>query len=282
MPKDDILLSITPPSHSQCLRNQKHKSLNPIRLIGRGTFSSVYLSEDLFTGEEIAVKVMDLRRFEDEFNAEVSVLMSLAHRGIDVGYKSSEIDEETDTGYIFMTYFPFPTLAEYLEQTSCGLKENQAFVILQNLIKSIQLIHSCNIAHKDLKPENIFIDPCNDGISVIDFGLSSFTHTNELDNSFCGSPLYMPPEVLNREAYDPVFADIWSLGVILYEMLIGSNPWSAAENLEDLIEIVSQIDFPSFLSKNAIGLLSGMLVYQPNERDTIQKLKVKLELILAD
>jgi len=281
MPKDEIFLSVTPPNHSQFnSKRRKYQSLQPIRLIGRGSFSNVFLSADHQTGEEIAVKVMDLRRFEDEFNAEVSVLMYLSHKGIDVGYKSSEIDEENETGYIYMNYFPFPTLSEYLEQACCGLKEQEALVIFQNLVKSIEQIHACRIAHKDLKPENIFIDPDNDDVTVIDFGLSSFTQENELDCSFSGSPLYMPPEVLNRESYDPVVADVWSLGVIFYEMLIGSNPWSAAENLEELIEIVSHIDFPSFLSQDAVGLLSGMLAFHPNQRDTIPIIKDKVGLIL--
>jgi serine/threonine protein kinase len=281
MPKDDTYLAATPPSHSRCITEQKkYQTLKPIRLIGRGSFSSVYLSTDSMTGEELAVKVMDLRRFEDEFNAEVSVLMSLSHQGIDVGYKSSEIDEDNETGYIYMNYFPFPTLAEYLEQACCGLPEHEAFAILQNLIKAVENIHSCRIAHKDLKPDNIFIDPDTDDVTLIDFGLSSQIHDNQLDNSFSGSPLYMPPEVLNRESYDPVVADVWSLGVILYEMLIGSNPWSAAENLEELIEIVSQIDYPSFLSNDAVGLLTGMLAFQPSRRDTLPVLKKKVSSLI--
>jgi len=65
-------------------------------------------------------------------------------------------------------------------------------------------------------------------------------------------------------------------------MLIGSNPWSAAETMEDLLEIVSQIDFPTFLSTRAINLLSGMLAYNPKERDTIRKVGEKINTILTE
>jgi len=281
MPKDSFLIGTPPQHYSSSDQDKRYNHIEIIRLIGRGTFSQVYLSEDLRTNESIAVKVMDLRRFEDEFNSEVSVMMSLSHQGIDVKYLSSEIDEDNETGYIYMEYVPFPTLSEYLESFSYGLKENHALEIFQNIVKSIEKIHACKVAHKDLKPENIFVDPDSYDVSVIDFGLSSLVvDETTKDRTFCGSPLYMAPEMLNKESYDPILADIWSIGVILYEMLIGCNPWSAAENLEDLIEIVNKIDFPAFLSKQSVHLLSGMLKVDPVTRDNIQKIRSKLNSIL--
>jgi len=281
MPKNSSLVG-TPPQHNIApdQSEKRYSRVEIVKLIGRGTFSQVYLTEDTRTGEKVAMKVMDLRRFESEFNSEVSVMMKLSHHGLDVRYLSSEIDEENDTGYIYMDYVPFPTLSEYMESFSCGLKERDALVIFQNLLKSIEDIHNCSVAHKDLKPENIFVDPDSFDIAVIDFGLSSFVNENIKDKTFCGSPLYMAPEMLNKEAYDPVLADIWSIGVILYEMLIGCNPWSTAENLEDLIEIVNKIEFPSFLSKHSIHLLSGMLRVDPVTRDNLFKIQSKIKLIL--
>jgi len=283
MPKDSYLVG-TPPSHSSHLyatkEEKKYDQIELTKLIGRGTFSQVYLSRDVKTGEAIAVKIMDLRRFEEEFNSEVSVMMSLTHMGVNVNYLSSEIDEENDTGYIYLDYVSFPTLSEYLEKSSYGLKERHAFIIFQNLVNIIQEIHSCGIAHKDIKPENIFVDPASFNVSVIDFGLSSVVNHNVLEKKFCGSPLYMSPEMLNKEAYDPIFSDIWSIGVVLYEMLIGCNPWSTAENLEDLNDLVNKIDFPSYLSQNAIDLLSGILKVDPRTRDTLNNIKTKIDLIL--
>jgi serine/threonine protein kinase len=281
MPKDTYLVG-TPPNSSSPIRcfsisrEKKYDNLELIRLIGRGTFSQVFLSKEKRSGETMAVKIMDLRRFEEEFNSEVSIMMNLTHQGVNVGYLSSETDEDNETGYIYMDYVPFPTLSEYLEKTCCGLKEHEAFIIFQNLVNTIEEIHSCNIAHKDLKPENIFVDPDSYDVSVIDFGLSTVVEENKLEKKFCGSPLYMAPEMLNKEQYDPILTDIWSIGVILYEMLIGCNPWSAAENLDDLIELVSKIDFPSFLSNNSVALLSGLLKVDPVTRDTLQKIKSKL------
>jgi len=279
MPKDVLINS--PPNHcGRGFQLQKYHHIQLTNLIGRGTFSKVFLSNDIETGETIAVKVMDLNRFEEEFNSEVSIMMALTHKGIDVGYRSSEIDEDNDIGYIYMNFVPFPTLAEYIERVPVGIQESQAISIFQNLVKVIEELHGCNIAHNDLKPENIFIDPRSNDLSVIDFGLSSIVKDNEYETKSCGSPLYMSPERLNNEIYDPLLADIWSMGVILYEMLLGCNPWSAAECLEDLIDQISQINFPCFLSKNAIILLSGMLQFVPGRRDTIMKVKSKINSML--
>jgi len=286
MPKDTFILN-TPPQHHNGgalfghFEEKRFNRIEMVRLVGRGTFSQVYLSRDLNTGESIAVKVMDLRRYEDEFNAEVSIMMSLSFRGIDVKYLSSETDDET--GYIYMNYVPFPTLSEYLTSFSSGLKERQAFLIFQNILKALENIHSCNVAHQDLKPENIFVDPDTYNVSLLDFGLSSFVDPSEYEYKFCGSPLYMSPEQLNKENnYNPFAAEIWSVGTILYEMLIGCHPWAAAENLEDLIEFVNNVDFPSYLSSNAKTLLSGILQVNAAKRDDIQKISSKLDSILEN
>jgi len=283
MPKDTFILN-TPPQHNGPLfghlDSKRYNRIEMIRLIGRGTFSQVYLSRDMNTGETIAVKVMDLRRYEDEFNAEVSIMMSLSFRGIDVRYLSSETDDD-ETGYIYMNYVPFPTLSEYLTSYSSGLKERQAFLIFQNILKALEEVHSCNVAHKDLKPENIFVDPDTYNVSLLDFGLSSFVDPTQYEYNFCGSPLYMSPEQLNKENnYNPFSAEIWSIGAILYEMLIGCHPWAEAENLEDLIEFVNNVEFPSFLSSNARMLLSGMLEANSTKRDNIQTIRDKLSSIL--
>jgi len=278
MPKDSSLVG-TPPNHSSNhfsrIQDKKYDQIEMTQLIGRGTFSQVFLSRDVKTGDSFAVKVMDLRRFEEEYNSEVSIMMNLSSSGVNINFLSAEVDEENDTGYIYMHYIPFPTLAEFLEKATYGIAERQSMIIFNNLLNIIEDIHACSIAHKDLKPENVFIDPGTLKVSVIDFGLSSIVDGTR-EKKYCGSPLYMAPEMLNKEPYDPVQADIWSLGVILYEMLLGCNPWSSAECLEDLVELISQIQFPSFLSPQVISLLSGILLLDPLKRDSLLQIKHKV------
>jgi serine/threonine protein kinase len=281
MPKDTLVVG-TPPNSSLSEPKKENKKCTQIeltRLIGRGTFSQVYLSRDINTGELMAVKVMDLRRFEEEYNSEVNIMKTLTQNGVNVQFISSEVDEDIDTGYIYMNYVPFPTLSEFLEKLMYGMKEQQAMLVLYNLVRVVEEIHSCGIAHKDLKPENIFVDPSSFRVCVIDFGLSSIIDGRG-DKRYCGSPLYMAPEMLQKEPYDPVQSDIWSIGVILYEMLLGNNPWSHAENLEDLIDLLYRIEYPAFLTKNAVALLSGMLRMEPEKRFTLHQIKTTVHSIL--
>jgi serine/threonine protein kinase len=282
MPKDTLVVG-TPPnsSHFQPQKefSRKCEQIELTKLIGRGTFSQVYLSHDVETGELMAVKVMDLRRFEEEYNSEVNIMTTLSQRGVNVQYISSEIDGGNDTGYIYLKYVPYPTLSEYLEKLTYGMKEQQAMLVLYNLVRVVEEIHSCGIAHKDLKPENIFVDPSSFRVCVIDFGLSSVIDGRG-DKKFCGSPLYMAPEMLQKEPYDPVQSDIWSIGVILYEMLLGNNPWSHAENLEDLIDLLYRIEFPAFLTKSSVALLSGVLRMEPEKRLSLHQIKITIHSIL--
>jgi len=227
----------------------------------------------------MAVKVMDLRRFEDEYTAEVNIMKTLSQNGVNVQYISSEVDSDILTGYIYMNYVPFPTLSEFLEKMMYGMKEQQAMLVLYNLVRVVEEIHLCGIAHKDLKPENIFVDPSSFRVCVIDFGLSSIIDGRG-DKKFCGSPLYMAPEMLQKEPYDPVQSDIWSIGVILYEMLLGNNPWSHAESLDDLIDLLYRIEYPAFLTKNAVNLLSGILRMDPENRLTLHQIKTTVHSIL--
>jgi len=280
MPKDSSLVG-TPPNHSsnhfsRIETEKRYQNLDLTELIGRGTFSQVYLARDLKNGDSFAVKVMDLRRFEEEYNSEVSIMMNLSQQGVNVNFLAAEVDEVNDTGYIYMHYVPFPTLAQFLEKATYGLAESQAMTIFNNLVNSIEDIHSCSIAHKDLKPENVFIDPKTLKVAVIDFGLSTVVDGTR-EKKYCGSPLYMAPEMLNKEPYDPLQADIWSLGVILYEMLLGSNPWSTAECLEDLVELVTQVQLPGYFSPQTSGVLSSILLTDPMKRDSLVQIKHKVQ-----
>jgi len=280
MPKNTLAVG-TPPNSSHFEPKEKKMSsqIELTRLIGRGTFSQVYLSKNIESGEIMAVKVMDLRRFEEEYKSEVRIMSLLTQKGISVQYLDSEVDADIQSGYIYMKYVPFPTLSEYLEKLTYGMKEQQAMLVLYNLVRVVEEIHLCGVAHKDLKPENIFVDPSSFRVCVIDFGLSSMIDGRG-DKKYCGSPLYMAPEMLQKEPYDPVQSDIWSIGVILYEMLLGNNPWAHAENLDDLIDLLYRIEFPAFLTNNAVGLLSGMLRMEPENRFSLHQIKSTIYSIL--
>ena len=96
--------------------------------------------------------------------------------------------------------------------------------IFNQIISGIQYIHSKHISHGDIKLENLLIDS-NNNIKIIDFGFGTHSFNGKLLNFFCGTPSYMPPEIINRKNYQGSCADIWSVGVLLYTLICGSFPF---------------------------------------------------------
>lgn len=273
MPSDPVALANKDSSPS-CTRYH----LMPTQ-IGKGTYSTIHLAKDLPTGQSVAVKVMDLRRYTREFSSEARVLARLDHAGI-VKFRHSQIIQ--DTGYIYMDYIPHPNLFNYVRRNR-RLSQEHSLTIFCNILAAIEVIHGEGIAHRDLKPDNIMVDPKTLNTVILDFGLSlTVPLSGGLSENSCGSPLYMPPEALNQEKHDPQLADLWSLGVILYHMLVGDSPWSFVESLDELLDLVvfeTTVKLPSFLSAEVQGLLSGILVHQPAGRLPLQAIKQQIQSI---
>ena len=94
------------------------------------------------------------------------------------------------------------------------------------MIQAVKYLHSLKIIHRDLKPENVLLS--NDIIKIADFGISIYTGNN-MRNSFCGTPEYMAPEIVTGNDYD-FSVDIWSIGIMAYELIIGCTPYKKYKN----------------------------------------------------
>jgi len=274
MPTDPKTLTGSPVKETVPQRRVHDFQILP-NVIGKGAYSTVYLARDPKTNELLAAKAIDLRLHNREFEAEVAVLSTISNGNL-IKYRGSEV--LGSIGFIFMDYVSSPTLSDYLNQSG-GLPEQDSLKIFSSLVEALQSLHNQGIAHKDLKPENVFIDPVTRQIKLIDFGLSVVVSEGELVKSYCGSPMFMAPEVLNRDPHDPLKSDIWSMGVILYQTLVGSSPWSEAESLDDLLDLVifePQVNLPSFISEPVKALLASMLVHEPRKRPNIQQIRQHL------
>jgi len=275
MPSDPQILAGSPLKETIPHRRLFNYQIQPT-ILGRGAYSTVYLAQDSKNGEFIAAKAMDLRRYNREFEAEASIMSCFDHVGL-IGYRGSEILD--GVGYLYMDYVSSPTLFDYVGRSG-RLTEGESLKIFWNLVDAISSLHARGVAHKDLKPENIFIDPSTHQIKIIDFGLSVIVNDGQLVDQYCGSPMYMAPEVLNRDPHDPRLADIWSLGVVLYQMMVGDSPWCEAESLDDLMDLVvfePQVRLPSFLSPSSQSLLTRLLTHDPARRPTLMQIRHQLE-----
>lgn len=138
-------------------------------------------------------------------------------------------------------------------------------LIFKQLLDAFQILNKYNIMHRDMKPDNIFFH--NGLIKLGDFGFcKNLNSAEDMARTMLGSPIYMAPEVLKGEIYSNK-ADIWSLGVVLYEMIFGHCPFQS-NSIANLIEVLNtrNLDFPSNISPVLKNLISRMLTKDPIQR----------------
>ncbi|OXB72118.1 UNVERIFIED_CONTAM: hypothetical protein H355_015354, partial [Colinus virginianus] len=227
------------------------------------------------TGNLVAVKIYEgFRGLNRDRKAvivrEIRVMRRLSHESI---VKYAGIYNEADALYVLMQYLNGGSLRTLVKNNPKGkLSEDEARVLFKQVCSALQHMHSRKIVHRDLKLENILLD--NKGrAKLIDFGFASIMKDGVLCRMRCGTPSYMPPEILMKKEYDGSAADIWSLGVVLYAMLHGCYPFRG-HDLKDLYAKIIQGDFTlsGKLSDDAQQLICGMLLLEPHERLTVEEI----------
>lgn len=198
-----------------------------IDTLGEGGMANVYLAEDIILQRKVAVKILrlDLQnepQTQARFQREALATSELSHPNI-----VSVLDVGTDHGlpYMVMEYVDGPDLKEYIRQNA-PLDLHEVIRIMDQILSAVALAHKHNVIHRDLKPQNILMDK-RGNIKIADFGIavalnqSSVTQTN----SVMGSVHYMSPEQ-TRGGLVTKQSDIYSLGIILYELITGTVPFS--------------------------------------------------------
>ncbi|MDQ1146754.1 serine/threonine protein kinase [Bacillus sp. SORGH_AS 510] len=196
-------------------------------MVGGGGMANVYLAHDMILDRDVAVKMLRLDFANDEefirrFRREAQSATSLAHPNIVNIY---DVGEENDLYYIVMEYVDGQTLKQYIQQNS-PLKVEDAIGIMRQLTSAISHAHQNHIIHRDIKPHNILIDH-NGNVKVTDFGIAMALSATSITqtNSVLGSVHYLSPEqarggMANRKS------DIYSLGIVMFELLTGRLPFS--------------------------------------------------------
>ena len=247
------------------------------REIGRGSMGAVYLATDPVIGRRLALKIIalpegfsDVQRAEcfERFAREARAAGILSHPGIVTVYEAGR-DEDKDLSYIAMEYVTGCTLQDLIRGDG-RVPEAQALGIVRQIAEALSYAHGRGIVHRDLKPANVLLG--DDGLmKLTDFGLARL-ETSELtrEGQSLGSPAYMSPEqVLGRETDRR--SDLFSLGVVLYEMLAGERPFRGQELSAIAYQIVHEEPLPlRCLNREASplweGVLSKLLAKQPDSR----------------
>lgn len=174
----------------------------------------------------------------------------------------------TNHYYMLFEYIEGGQMLDYIVAHG-SLKERHARKFARGIASALDYCHRNNVVHRDLKIENIMINEKGD-IKIIDFGLSNLYAPRNLLKTYCGSLYFAAPELLSAKPYIGPEVDVWSFGVVLYVLVCGKVPFDD-QSVSILHEKIKKgnVEYPSFLSRECISLLSRMLVVDPTRRATL-------------
>uniref|UniRef100_G3NCN3 Serine/threonine-protein kinase Sgk1 n=1 Tax=Gasterosteus aculeatus aculeatus TaxID=481459 RepID=G3NCN3_GASAC len=243
-----------------------------LKIIGKGSFGKVLLARHKESTKYYAVKVLQkkiiLKKKEQKhIMAERSVLMKNIKHPFLVGLHYSF--QTTDKLYFVLDYVNGGELFYHLQRERIFLEPRARFYAAE-IASALGYLHSLHIVYRDLKPENILLDSSGH-IVLTDFGLCKEGLTdNSTTTTFCGTPEYLAPEVLQKQAYDRT-VDWWCLGSVLYEMLYGLPPFYSRNTAEMYNNILHKAPvLKPNVSNSGRELLEGLL-----QKDRTKRLGVK-------
>ena len=216
-----------------------------IKSIGEGGMANVYLAHDVILDRDVAIKVLrgDLAgddKFVRRFQREALAASSLSHPNIVEMY---DVGEDNGTYYIVMEYIKGMTLKQLIKKRG-ALTLSECLDIMTQLTDGVDCAHASYIIHRDLKPQNIMIQD-NGEIKITDFGIAMALNSTQVTqtNSVMGSVHYLPPEQASGKG-TTVKSDIYSLGIMFYELLTGSLPFKGENAVEIAFKQIKD-DIPS-------------------------------------
>ena len=247
--------------------------------IGRGTFSKVY--KGTMTVENVvAIKKINMTKIEPHktnLDDEIRIMRSLKHDNI-VNLLDVVIESDGQM-FLVIEYCEDGDLKRYLKGRC--MREKHAKNLLMQLMQGLKyLVKENNIMHRDLKPHNLLLTNNKQTLKISDFGFAKVLASAEtMAETMCGTPYYMAPEIMQANKYQSR-ADLWSVGVITYEMFYGKYPFIADDgtDITDPFTLKQkihsqQITYPVYpsettneLSRTAVSLVKALLIVDPEKR----------------
>jgi len=249
----------------------KISDFNMIKELGEGSYGRVLLVQHNKTNATYALKAIEKRLLlinieeKNQFLREVQIMYKIHHPNV---VKLFGHFEDNNYCYLLMEYVEGGELFSYIPQNGKSkISIQQIASIIKDVISAIYYMHHMSppIVHRDIKPENILVTS-NMQAKLSDFGMSNYIQPGNKRNSICGSPVYLAPEMITRIGHDEK-VDIWSIGVLLFELLTGDQAW-AGDNVETVKYNICnlKISWPEDIDALAADLISQILKIEPNER----------------
>ncbi|CDO69195.1 hypothetical protein BN946_scf185042.g97 [Trametes cinnabarina] len=258
-----------------------HQLYQRLETIGKGAYGSVHKGRDLRTGEVVALKIINLDTEDDDvgdIQREVALLTQLRDAPNVTKYYGCFMDGPRV--WIVMEYAQGGSVRTLMKACKDGIvEEKYVAVITREVLNGLSYLHKSSIIHRDLKAANILITAAGK-VMICDFGVSALLVTaSSKRNTLVGTPHWMAPEVAHASAYDTK-ADIWSLGIMIYEMIKGSAPNSHIVDQHKLIQLIPRMKPPRLAesdgSKELRDFVAACLRESPSDRlsaDELMKTK---------
>lgn len=218
-------------------------------LLGKGAFSQVYLSKYVGDGtryigqdKRVAIKIIDTSDLKEEavkiIEDEIEIMDFIKenpHPNIVECYDTIRTDSKI---YIVMEFCDSGNLRSIIKKP---IREKWIQFYFSQLANGLKYLdHNC-IMHRDLKPRNILLTNRRKFLKIADFGFARRSRNESLYDTMCGSPLYMAPEIMRKDYYNKQ-TDLWSIGMILFEMLYGFHPYHSCKKFEQLQDKINETE----------------------------------------
>lgn len=244
-----------------------------LRFFGKGGFAKCYEILDIATnqvwaGKIVSKKLMVKSSQKEKMAQEISIHRSLQHKHV-VGFHS--FFEDSLNIYIILELCKRRSMME-LHKRRKAITEPETRFYMHQILLGVQYLHSKRIIHRDLKLGNLFLDD-DLHVKIGDFGLAAkIEYEGERKQTLCGTPNYIAPEILTKKGHS-FEVDIWSLGCIMYTLLVGKPPFETS-TLKDTYKRIKQCEYriPSQLRKPAASMIVLQLQSNPARRPSVDKL----------
>ena len=252
-----------------------------LELIGTGGMANVYKAKCTLLNRNVAIKVLK-EEFKDDdeikkrFNIESQAVAGLSHTNI---VSVFDVGTENDLNYIVMEYVEGITLKEYLKESG-ALVWNQAVDFAIQICSALQHAHRKGIIHRDIKPQNIMVTKDN-VLKVMDFGIARAvsTYTTKIDNEAMGTAHYCSPEQA-KGSYTDERSDIYSLGVVIYEMLTGHPPFESDSSVSVALKQIQEKPVPPTQIVPTIPASVETVVLKAMEKDAVNRFQAANTLLI--
>ena len=247
-----------------------------IKELGRGATSAVYLANDAFAGRQVAIKLVRAdalgdkehgRRFHKLFLAEAALAGKLSHPHL---FAIFDAVSDEDGSYLVMEYVSGGTLEPYTLPAKL-MTINSIVEIIFKCCKALDYAHRHGIIHRDIKPANILLTGETD-IKISDFGAALSVTAETTQVSGIGSPAYMSPEQLQELTLNHQ-TDIFSLGVVMYQLLTGALPFKATNNYSMVYQIINVDPPPASLLRPDTPASVDVIVKRALEKDMAKRFR---------